>query len=299
MSLHSGENVYRAAVSLGYEAYKVLLEKDGVWTIDNQKVSERKALSFLKEKRVLVIPVIHGTYGEDGILQDLLEKNDIRYAGSVGEVMKLTIDKYATGEILSANAIRVPQSVVFDRRDPPRYILPFPYPVIVKPRNEGSSVSLYKVQDQTKLQEVLAEELEKRGQVLIQECVVGREFTCGVVELDGKLQPLPPTEVMLTKGDLFDYNAKYNVGGCQEITPANIPTDLLERIQALAIQVHTICGCKDISRTDMILNEQSELVVLEINTIPGMTETSFIPAQLQAAGFTLSDFVKSMVVKYS
>jgi D-alanine-D-alanine ligase len=105
--------------------------------------------------------------------------------------------------------------------------------------------------------------------------------------------------VILTKGELFDYEAKYSEGGCLEVTPAKVSDEVLKQIQDLALRVHKVCGCKDISRTDMIMNEDGELVVLEINTVPGMTKTSFIPAELAASGYTIGDFVRGMLRKYS
>ena len=134
---------------------------------------------------------------------------------------------------------------------------------------------------------------------LIRPSKVGREFTCGVVEIDGKEVPLTPTEVILTQGELFDYQAKYTVGGSKEITPPEVSDEIIKKIQDVALAVHTACGCKDISRTDVIMDEQGRLIVLEINTVPGMTKTSFIPAELSVSGYTVTEFLLGMVQKYS
>ncbi len=148
------------------------------------------------------------------------------------------------------------------------------------------------------LESALRNRLTEFGEILLQECIVGREFTCGVVFLDGQVRALPPTEIILTQGELFDYEAKYTPGVCREITPALIDLEMTESIQRLALRTHELMGAEDMSRTDMILMASGELVALEINTIPGLTQTSFIPAQLSAAGSSLGEWVRGMIQKY-
>ncbi len=153
----------------------------------------------------------------------------------------------------------------------------------MKPVDEGSSISVYKIASKKELEPCIQEELRLRNSVLVQKFIQGREFTCGVIEVDGELLALEPTEIILTQGTLFDYAAKYTPGGCLEITPADIPAELRKEIQETAKKTHRISKCSDLSRTDMIYQSDGTLVILEINTLPGMTETSFIPAQLKAA----------------
>lgn len=273
------------------------LKKDGTWDFEGSSMSEGEGIEFLKSSSALVFQVIHGTYGEDGTLVELLEKNEIPFIGSNAEVMRVTINKLETEKLLAKNNIVVPKSAeVFSIHSID--ISDFTFPLIVKPKDEGSSVSLFKVHSEKELLEVLEQSLEKHKSMLVQEFVEGREFTCGVVELDGIATPLTPTEIILTKSDVFDYDAKYTVGGCEEITPAQVSELILQKLQELAQQVHIICGCKDISRTDMIMKSDGTIVILEINTIPGMTRTSFIPAQLKASSYTLKEFVEGMLVKY-
>ena len=210
--------------------------------------------------------------------------------------MTLTIDKQKTGERLSSLGFRTPKSFVVNAGIVLE-TLGLEYPVIVKPKDEGSSVSLYKPASQHELCEVLAKEFAKRSEILVQEFVSGREFTCGVVGTGTDAEALVPTEVVLTQSELFDYDAKYRAGACLEITPAEVESGVFERIRKTAKDVHAACGCRDLSRTDMILNGKGELVVLEINTIPGMTGTSFVPAQLKAAGSDLETFVRNVFDK--
>jgi len=249
---------------------------------------ETEEAGIQRIQKGIVFPIIHGAYGEDGEIQTLLEKYNIPFFGSGSKAMKLTIDKQKTGDFLTSKRFRTPKSVIVSEE---HTTLDIPFPLIVKPCNEGSSVSLYKVQNPEELQDVLQNELLTRKEILVQEFVKGREFTCGVVEIHGETIALLPTEVILTKGELFDYEAKYQVGGCTEVTPAEVDPETLLRIQQTSLGVHQACGCKDISRTDMILNTQGELVVLEINTIPGMTPTSFVPAELVASGYSVAEFL--------
>lgn len=207
--------------------------------------------------------------------------------------MELTIDKQKTGDRLSSLGFRTPKSFVVTA-DTDLDSLGLEYPVIVKPKSEGSSVSLYKPASKEELTEVLAKEFANRAEILVQEFVSGREFTCGVTGTGTDAQALVPTEVILTQSELFDYDAKYRAGACIEVTPAEVEPEIFERIRKTAKDVHIACNCRDLSRTDMILNRKNELVVLEINTIPGMTGTSFVPAQLKATGSDLKTFVRNV-----
>lgn len=298
VSLSSGRNVCRLLEEGNIQYESIIVQDDRSWKYKDQTVTQEEGISMLREENALVFQVIHGTYGEDGELANLLEEAGVSCVGSYSDVMKLTIDKYTTEKKLQEHAIRTTVSIAAGNGfDIERIEIGFP--AMVKPKDEGSSVALYKVNNKQELQRALEESVSHHGVMLVQEFVVGREFTCGVVEMDGKTIALTPTEIILTKGETFDYAAKYTVGGSKEITPAEVDATITKKIQDSALQVHAVCGCKDISRTDMILRADGELVVLEINTIPGMTETSFIPAQLAASGYSVADFIKGMLEKYS
>ncbi len=298
VSISSGKNVVTTLKNEDVQCEEIIVRQDGMWEYEGKLASETEGISLLKENNALVFQVIHGTYGEDGGLSSILEHNGVSYIGSGLSAMENTINKHKTEKILKEKGINATNSlVVNDERNVKD--LEIAYPAIVKPINEGSSISLYKVNNKEELAEALIKSLPLHETMLVQEYISGREFTCGVVELDGETIALFPTEIILTKGETFDYEAKYTPGGCLEVTPAEISQELTTKIQNVAISAHAACGCKDISRTDMILKENGELVVLEINTVPGMTKTSFIPAQLAASGYSVTDFIKGMIVKYS
>lgn len=298
VSLSSGWNVMELLGENDVLYESVIVEPDKTWNYKENTLTEQEGIELLKKEDALVFQIIHGTYGEDGELVTLLEENSIPFVGSSSASMQLTIDKYKTEQKLIANGISTTRSVIVDSvSDMPT--IEFSFPVMVKPKDEGSSVALFKVKTNEDLKVVIEKTVPVYGAMLVQEFVTGREFTCGVVEIGGQIQALFPTEVILTKGETFDYEAKYTAGGSKEVTPAGVGPSMTKKIQDLAKQVHTVCGCKDISRTDMILNDKGELVVLEINTVPGMTKTSFIPAQLQASGYDIIQFIDGMIEKYT
>lgn len=298
VSIASGKNVMTALDEAGVSYKHILVNENGAWVYEDEEISQNEGLDLLASRNALVFQTIHGTFGEDGGLTSLLEENNISFVGSSSESMKLTIDKFKTEQKLKENGIFTTESLlVKDLAEIGDIKIQFP--AFVKPKDEGSSISLFKVKNKEELVFALEKSIPMHGPMLIQPFIAGRELTCAVVEIEGEVKALAPTEVILTKGETFDYEAKYTIGGSKEVTPAEIDAETTRKVQELALKVHTVCGCKDISRTDMILQENGELVVLEINTIPGMTKTSFVPAQLEASGYSIADFVRGMLQKYS
>ena len=296
VSLLSGRNVVDTLREDGVLCEEIIVEKDKSFVYQGVTMSEKEGLDFLKKENALVFQQIHGTYGEDGELVHKLEERGIAYIGSSSDVLTLTINKYETENILRENNIVTTQSVLAkSQSDIPSGV---PFPCIIKPNKEGSSVGVIKVRNKNELQEAIKVSLKEHAEILVQRCIEGREFSCGTLEIDGRPVALPVTEVILTKGDMFDYKAKYTVDGCREVTPAEVDEEVTKRIQDVALKVHIVTGCKDISRTDMILSSSGEIVVLEINTIPGMTKTSFIPEEMRVAGYSLKDFIEGMLKKY-
>ncbi len=284
VSIASAENVISALTTLPYAIQKIYIKKDMTCLVDGEEVTFNESLLRLT-KETIVVPILHGSFGEGGVLQKILEDASIPYLFSNSSTSSVAMDKKRTQEILSESGLTVPKTEVVVSSDQE---MEMTFPVFVKPNSEGSSIDLYKVENKEELHNILTMMLVKYNEVLVQEFVVGREFTCGVIEKKGELITLLPTEIILTKGELFDYDAKYKVGGCQEITPPHVSEEIIKRIQEIARVAHSTLKCKDISRTDMIMKEDGTIVVLEVNTIPGMTKTSFIPAQAVASGYTLS-----------
>lgn len=305
VSLRSGENVFSALnVSGGansenkYEIEKLLLPK-------NFRKFRQADLDKWRQEKVLVLPIMHGKFGEGGEVQSVLEKNKIKFIGCGSKVSKVCIDKFATQKVLIKNKILTPKTWVIKNIKDINKIRTEESPslmgrdlgrgFIVKQNDGGSSVDLFKVKTKIELERAAKILLKKYKTCLVQEFVKGREFTCGVIQNRKKIQALPVTEIVLTKGELFDYEAKYSVGGCEEITPAKIDDKLRQKIQTIAKKVFKVLGCRDLGRVDMIVDKKGHIFVLEINTMPGMTETSLIPQQLVANNMTTGQFLDIMI----
>jgi D-alanine-D-alanine ligase len=292
VSLSSAENILENIDRGLFDILPVLITKECNFVIDGVYLSEAEGIEEIKTRNInLIFPVLHGAYGEDGTLQKKLEEKGIYFVGSSSKVSSLAINKNKTNEILSLNKILIPQSSVITKTKTEHICS---YPIIVKPLDEGSSVGLFKCKNENDYKGSLEKIFEKHNEMLVQEFIEGREFTCGVIEKNSEVVPLVATEVVLTKGELFDYDAKYTVDGCEEITPAPVSDEVMERIKNCAVNCHNIIGCRSLSRTDMILKDEN-LYVLEINTIPGMTKTSFIPAQAKACGYSMKELITILI----
>lgn len=298
VSILSGTNVVETLRSEGVVCEEIFVDEKKQFVYKERVMSEGDGLKFLKEQNALVFQVIHGTYGEDGELAKKFEGESVAYIGSRSNVLTMTINKYLTEVILREHGIYTTESLLVKKLEDVTNAKKLMFPCIVKPNSEGSSIGVVKVNDYATLKVVVAKQLEIYSQLLVQKCLSGREFTCGVMEIDGKVVALTPTEVIVGRETLFDYDAKYSEGGAREVTPPDIGGEMIHKIQEVALSAHYACGCKDISRTDMVMDEEEKFIVLEINTVPGMTKRSFIPAEMKASGYTLSQFVKGMMGKY-
>lgn len=272
-----------------YNLRTIFISKKNIWKIDGANKNRGVILKEIKDG--IVWPILHGNFGEDGKLQKILEKNKIKFIGSGSKSSRLAMDKYKTQKILERNGIECPKSILIKNLK----TKVSSFPLILKPIDSGSSVDLYKVKTEGEYKKAIKKMLPKYRKVLCQEVVTGRELTCGVLERRKKLFALPATEIILTKGELFDYKAKYTVKGCIETTPAEISSKDMKKVQEVAIKVHKILGCSDFSRVDMFLTNDGKIKVLEINTIPGLTETSLIPQQLRTSGMNIPQFIDVLV----
>lgn len=267
-----------------------------------------KSLQDLKKENFLVWPIFHGEFGEGGYVQKVLENNKIKFIGSNSKTSELAMDKFKTQKVLEKKGILCPRSFLVERgilkggakRRPSlqAIIEKMNFPIILKPVNSGSSVDLHKPKNQQELEKSLEILFKKYKQVLLQEFIVGQEFTCGVLQTDQKTLALPVSEIILKGQEIFDYQAKYETTGI-EITPAKIYKKLSDKIKKLGKKVHQTIGCLGVTRTDILLDKKGNLFVLEINTIPGLTKVSFIPEQLKAAKITIPEFVDILVENHN
>lgn len=272
-----------------------------------QKLMSEKGITFdivlqkLQEDDIYVVFIgLHGEFGEDGTLQALLEAHGLLYAGSDAAASALAIDKPRVLQLLQNEDILVPEFLELRKEDGGLEWDAFAeyvgYPIVVLPADNGSSVGVTIAENKDVLITVINDLLIKYDRIMLSQYIAGPEFSCGVLATGAtELTPLPPTEIQLINDHRFwDYDAKYIAGECEEITPANRPEELIEQIQALAKRVHLLVGADGFSRTDMILNDKNELVVLEINTLPGMTPQSVLPAEAKAYGLSFGQLLTTI-----
>lgn len=289
-----------------FDVYKIMLTQQGWFyePADSVKIEvDRNDFSLnIKGRKVTfdgIFIAIHGSPGEDGKLQGYFDMLNLPYTTCDALTSAITMNKGYTKAIVqgienlhvakSAQIFRdVAYSVEQIKRD-----LKIPY--FVKPNNGGSSIGMSKVKHGADLEKAIEKAFKEDSQLLIEEFISGREFTVGVVKLDGKVVVLPVTEVETAK-EFFDFEAKYTPGVATETTPAHIRAETKARVEQIAKDVYAKLNCSGVVRIDFILTEDEvDFYFIEVNTIPGQTATSFIPQQVAAMGMKLNDFYTKLV----
>ena len=247
----------------------------------------------------VVLLALYGTWGEDGRIQGLLDTLGVPYTGSGVLASALAMDKEMAKRVLAAAGIDVPKGVVIRSANAAELTRAksVGLPAFVKPVANGSSVGASIVERSESLPAAIEEAFryEPRGptaRVLVEERLVGRELTVAVIGNDDP-EALPVIEIK-TRRAFFDYSAKYDAGESEEICPADIPADVARRAQELAVRSHEALGCRGMSRTDFVWSAE-RMVVLEVNTTPGMTASSLLPKAARAAGISFSDLLARLV----
>ena len=242
----------------------------------------------------VVILALHGTWGEDGRIQGLLDTIGIPYTGSGVGASSLAMDKVMAKKILALEGLDVPRGIVVSSasgKDLER-ARSVGLPVFVKPVASGSSVGAGIVANAEALGGAIEEALRYDDRAMVEELLEGKELTVAVIGND-ELTALPVIEIV-TKRQFFDYTAKYSAGESEEIVPARIPEDVARRAQDIAIRAHNALGCRGMSRTDLMWSGD-RMVALEVNTIPGMTANSLLPKAARAAGIEFGDLLSRFV----
>ena len=242
----------------------------------------------------VVIIALHGTWGEDGRIQGLLDTIGIPYTGSGVLASALAMDKVMAKKVLALEGIDVPRGVVVTSAsgDDLRQARSVGLPVFVKPVASGSSVGAAIVTTAEQLAPAIADALKYDERALVEELLGGTELTVAVIGNDD-LTALPVIEIV-TKREFFDYTAKYSAGESEEIVPARIPESVARRAQDIAVRAHQALGCRGMSRTDLMWSGD-RMATLEVNTIPGMTANSLLPKAARAAGIQFGDLLARFV----
>ena len=257
------------------------------WEVDKNDFS----LTVAGEKTLFeyALIIIHGTPGEDGKLQGYLDMMGIPYSSCSQTSSTITFDKISTKRAVAGRGINLAREIFIckgDKVDPQAIVDELGLPIFVKPNASGSSFGVTKVTSVDQIDAAVEAAFAESDQVLIEECIVGREFGCGVVVTEEKEILLPITEI-ISKRDFFDYEAKYTEGLSDEITPAQISDEIKAKLNRMTLEAYRACRCSGIVRIDFIVTEAGEPYLIEINSIPGMSSGSIVPKQVREAGMTL------------
>ena len=303
VSLRSAQGIYSFIDKERYNLYIVEMQGNR-WEVvlpNGEKTPiDRNDFSFTEngEKKVFDFAyiTIHGTPGENGLLQGYFDLIGIPYSSCNVLVSAITFNKFTCNQYLKGFGIRVSESMIlrkgFEILDE-EVINKVGLPCFIKPNAGGSSFGVTKVKTKEQIQPAIEKAFGESDEVMIEAFMQGTEITCGCYKTKDKEVVFPITEVV-TSNEFFDYDAKYN-GQVDEITPARIPEETAERVRLLTSAIYDILGCDGIIRIDYIITEGEKVNMLEINTTPGMTATSFIPQQVHAAGLDIKDVMTDII----
>jgi D-alanine-D-alanine ligase len=303
VSVRSGLNVFNAIDTELFTPWLIHIQgKDWHVIEDGKPVAEVDKSDFgFIVNGARIIPdfayiTIHGTPGEDGILQGYFELMRIPYSTCNVQVSALTFNKWHCSNFLRSFGIKMARSERLIKGEPidtPALVSRLGLPLFVKPNAGGSSFGVTKVKNGEDLKAAIEHAWTESNEALVEEFIPGTEFTCGLARMNNELAVFPVTEV-LPKNEFFDFEAKYTPGATDEITPARLPENLYKSCQGLSARIYDLLGCQGIVRIDYILNG-TDFYFLEVNTTPGMTATSFIPQQISAMGKTLREILTNII----
>ncbi len=303
VSMRSAEGIYSFIDKNKYTLYIVELTKkkwEALLPDGSRAPIDKNDFSFShdgqKVKPDFAYITIHGTPGENGILQGYFELLGIPYSTCDVLVSAMTFSKFTLNQYLKGFGVRVAESLLVNKRhgiSDQDVIEKIGLPCFIKPNASGSSFGVTKVKTADQIQPALKEAFTESDDVMIEAFMDGIELANGCYKTKDKSVVLPITEVV-SKNEFFDYNAKYK-GEVTEITPARLSPELTDRVQKLTSAIYDILGCKGIVRVDYIITEGEKINMLEINTTPGMTATSFIPQQVRAAGIDIKDVMTDII----
>lgn len=285
ISLISGQEVVKNLPKNKYRAIPMVIPRSG----------KLPAINNLRKTADVVFIAMHGPFGEDGTIQGMLELVGIPYTGSGVLASAVGMDKIIFHKLMSSANISTPRYVTITKQESLAKIskpLGKP-PYFVKPYNQGSSVGASIVKVGGELETALQKAWKFSKIALVEEYLKGKELTCAVL---GNNNPrLLPVVEIIPSGEFFDYKSKYKDPQTQEIVPAIIPKKITTLVQKMAVRVHQILGCRGFSRVDFILKNNHQPVVLEINTIPGLTPMSLLPKAAKAAGITYPQLLDKII----
>ncbi len=306
ISLASARSVLAALDPARYEAVTVEIGRDGRWELgagslaelerDGRSVAETLPVpashipATLAEVDV-VFPVLHGPFGEDGTVQGMLELADVPYVGAGVTASALCMDKDLFKSVLRDKGIPVTNSVTL--RSPEGFENPFAFPVFVKPARLGSSVGISKARGEDELRAAIELAFRHDEKVLVEEFVSGVEVECSVLGNENPIASIPGE--IVANSDWYDYSSKYDEGGMDLIIPPRVPQEAIERVQELSVLAFQATECEGMARVDCFVREDGEVLINELNTIPGFTATSVFAKLFDASGVPYEELLDRLV----
>ncbi len=307
ISVASARSVLESLDPERYEVQTIEIERDGRWALGpaetrelERPVAETLPVPTGSVPETLgqvdvVLPILHGPFGEDGTVQGLLELAGVPYVGAGVTASALCMDKDLFKAVCRDKGIPVTKSVTLRNGDRPEN--PFGYPVFVKPARLGSSVGITKVGGEGELDDAIALARRHDEKVLIEEFVSGVEVECGVL---GNREPIAsvPGEIVahgFSGVDWYDYSSKYEEGGMDLVIPPRVPEETSERVQQLSVEAFVAADCEGMARADCFVREDGEVLVNELNTIPGFTSTSVYAKLFEASGIPYPELLDRLI----
>jgi len=302
ISLASARSVLEALDPEQYDVVTVAIGRDGRWELgsgsSDGSVAETLPVPAASAPATLgsvdvVLPILHGPFGEDGTVQGLLELADVAYVGAGVAASALCMDKDLFKKVLRDSGIRVARSVTLRAGDEVRN--PFGFPVFVKPARLGSSVGITKAHDEDELRAGVELAFRHDEKILIEEFLDGTEVEVGVL---GNREPIAslPGEIVPLGHEWYDYASKYDAGGMKlVIPPDDLPEETINRVQAAAVDAFRVTDCEGMARVDCFVLGDGEVVINELNTIPGFTSTSVYAKLFDASGIPYEELLRRLI----
>jgi len=306
ISLASARSVLDGLDSARYETVTVEIGRDGRWELgsgghqelerDGRSAAETLPVPTSQVPATLaevdvVFPVLHGPFGEDGTVQGLLELANVPYVGAGVTASALCMDKDLFKSVLRDHDVPVTRSVTL--RKPEGFDNPFGFPVFVKPARLGSSVGITKARSDDELRAGIELAFRHDEKVLVEEFVSGIEVECSVLGNEEPIASIPGE--IVANSDWYDYSAKYDEGGMDLVVPPRIPQEAIERVQDLSVQAFRVTECEGMARADCFVREDGEVLINELNTIPGFTATSVYAKLFEASGIPYDELLERLV----
>ncbi|HEX9349893.1 MAG TPA: D-alanine--D-alanine ligase family protein [Gaiellaceae bacterium] len=307
ISLASAHSVLESLDPARYETVTVEIGRDGRWELgvgsrpelerDGRSVAETLPVPTSRVPATLgevdvVFPVLHGPFGEDGTVQGLLELANVPYVGAGVTASALCMDKDLFKSVLRDHGIPVTRSVTL-RPGADGFESPFGFPVFVKPARLGSSVGITKARSESELRAGLELAFRHDEKVLVEEFVRGVEVECSVLGNEEPIASIPGE--IVANSDWYDFSAKYDEGGMDLVIPPRVPEEAIERVQELSVQAFRVTECEGMARADCFVRADGEVLINELNTIPGFTATSVYAKLFEASGISYEELLERLV----